>query len=372
MCLLIHKPAATTFTDEELRDFYKRNNDGFGFMYPKEGRLHIYKQVAPVESFIAAFREREDKEMFIHLRMRTHGDVDIHNCHPYPVLTREEGKALGPVWLMHNGVLSHGNDKDRSKSDTWHYINDVLRPVLLPNPLLLLVPEFQRLLAKDIGTSNKFALATANGDFIILNKSSGTEHKEAWFSNTYAWSGPFRSYSQGAGYAGYAARGRHYVAGQGWQDEEWDWNYAGGTTSSQAGSAATPKTVGTEPARKVQADTVHKLVENDEWTILSQILENMAPGARRTQIISDVTTLFFGTLKDRGLEQAYRDLSVEDIHKVIKADADFFVVLFKTIYDGDEKDEQYITSEIALCIVDANASKKGRRAAAAAIKAASK
>lgn len=371
MCLLIHKPAATTFTDEELRDFYKRNNDGFGFMYPKEGRLHIYKQVAPVESFIAAFREREDKEMFIHLRMRTHGDVDIHNCHPYPVLTREEGKALGPVWLMHNGVLSSGNDKDKSKSDTWHYINDVLRPILLPNPVLLLVPEFQRLLAKDIGAANKFALATANGDFIILNKSSGTEHKEAWFSNTYAWSAPFRSYSQGTGYA---ARGRHFVAGQGWQDDYDDWHvYSRGTTPGQAtGTAAQPTTVGTEPARKALADTVHKLVENDEWSILGQILENMAPGARRTQIISDVTTLFFGTLKDHGLEEAYRDLSVDDIHKVIKADPDFFTILFKTIYEGDEKDQQYITSEIALCIMDAAASKKSRRAAAAAIKAASK
>lgn len=370
MCLLIHKPAATTFTDEELRDFYKRNNDGFGFMYPKEGRLHIYKQVAPVESFIAAFREREDEEMFIHLRMRTHGDVDIHNCHPYPVLTREEGKALGPVWLMHNGVLSSGNDKDRSKSDTWHYINDVLRPILLPNPVLLLVPEFQRLIASAIGTNNKFALATANGDFIILNKSSGTEHKEAWFSNTYAWSGPFRSYSQGTGYA---ARGRHYVAGQGWQGDEWDWNYAGGTSPSQAtGTAAQPTTVSTEPARKLRADTVYKMIEEDEWLLLGEVLAKMSPGTRRTEIVTDLTTLFFGMLRDRGLEEAYRDLSVQDIHKVIRADPDFFVVLFKSIYEGTEKDQQYITSEIALCIMDTAASKKSRAAAKSAIKAASK
>jgi hypothetical protein len=187
MCLIIHKPAGVDFTDEQLRDFYKQNDDGYGFMHSEGGTLKIHKSLGDDDAFIAAFRARVQYECLIHLRMRTHGEIDLDNCHPYEVLTRAEGGEMGGVWMMHNGVLSHGNAADKNFSDTWHYARDWLAPLLRKYPELLLDKTFQGLVGNDIGMSNKFVFMTSRGDVVIINREQGTQKDGCWFSNTYAW-----------------------------------------------------------------------------------------------------------------------------------------------------------------------------------------
>lgn len=159
-------------------------------MHSEDGKLRIHKSLGGAERFIETFRARyENKECLIHLRMKTHGKIDLENCHPYEVLNAQEGGELGAVWMMHNGVLSTGYmSGDNRKSDTWHYIKNRLAPLLRRNPKFLMYPEMQQLLERDIGSNNKFALMCSRGDVFILNRSSGTQWKGAWFSNTYAWS----------------------------------------------------------------------------------------------------------------------------------------------------------------------------------------
>lgn len=188
ICLIVWKPKTTLFHDTWLRDFYKRNDDGFGIMFAEDGKLYVHKSLGDADRFIEVFRLYQDKELLIHTRMRTHGKVDLDNCHPYEVLTREEGGAFGPVWMMHNGVLSIGNDSDRDKSDTWHYIKNFLRPILLEAPALLLNPSFQHLMGSHIGGGNKFTFMTSTGEVVIINRGSGVMWNDAWMSNTYAWS----------------------------------------------------------------------------------------------------------------------------------------------------------------------------------------
>ncbi len=187
MCLLIHKPANVTFTDEELRDFYTRNQDGYGVMYAEDGKLHSQKALGSVDDWVAFFRSHEHRELCVHLRMRTHGDIDLTNCHPYPVYGFEGEAVAMPMLLMHNGVLATGNAKDPSKSDTWHYIRDWLRPLLNAAPELVHTPQFSKVIGAHIG-NNRFALMTHDGRVQIVNKYQGVEYKGAWFSNTYAWS----------------------------------------------------------------------------------------------------------------------------------------------------------------------------------------
>jgi hypothetical protein len=187
MCLLLHKPANVTFNDAQLTDMYTRNKDGFGVMYAEDDALYTDKGIGDVKAWIRFFKRHAHREACFHLRMRTHGDVDLENCHPYDVFGFDKEAYTMPIALMHNGILSSGNKKDTTKSDTWHYIRDIIRPLLKASPALLHEPVFEELVADHIGGNNKFALMDASGKVVILNKNRGVEWGGAWFSNTYAW-----------------------------------------------------------------------------------------------------------------------------------------------------------------------------------------
>lgn len=181
MCLLVQQPATVSFTDAFLSDVYGKNRDGLGIMYAEAGKLHVYKCLpANADDFIAFYREHGDRRACIwHARMRTHGDVDKDNCHPYHV--------IDDIWLSHNGVLSTGNSDDETKSDTWHFIKHVLRPALAHNPDLMLDKSWLSFIGDLIGGGNKFGLMRSDGKSAIINRRSGVEFMQSWVSNTYAW-----------------------------------------------------------------------------------------------------------------------------------------------------------------------------------------
>lgn len=181
MCILIHHPVGTIFSVEQLNDFYTKNSDGFGAIVKRGDTVDVIKSVGSIEEIMSLYHAHvAGYEAIIHYRMRTHGEIDISNCHPYEVVPG--------IWMAHNGVLSTGNSKDARMSDTWHYIQDYLKPLLERDPSLIMQPAFQRLVADHIGTNNRFGFMTQDGDAVILNRTSGVEHDGIWYSNTYAWS----------------------------------------------------------------------------------------------------------------------------------------------------------------------------------------
>ena len=186
MCLLVTQTADVKFDDDFLAGVYMKNSDGIGVMFSDNNRLMIKKFLPKTEKqFIQFYRDHiEGRDCSWHARMRTHGDIDMNNCHPYPVLTKDDGY---PLYLAHNGVLHTGNNADTRKSDTWHFINDFLRPMLLKNPEFFTHPAFSELIGEYIGSGNKFVLLDAYGNMVTINKERGVEHNGAWLSNTYAW-----------------------------------------------------------------------------------------------------------------------------------------------------------------------------------------
>lgn len=189
MCLLVtQNKTSPALTDEWLIDFYSYNSDGVGVMYSEDGSL-IIEKVLPKDAhaFIQFYRTHiEGKTCAYHLRMRTHGDTDLENCHPYEVLNRQDHGI--DLWLMHNGILSTGNSADTTKSDTWHYIRNYLRPMLENNPDFAFHPKFAEIVGAHIGTSNKFVLMDNNGRTATINQSEGVYWGGLWLSNEYAWS----------------------------------------------------------------------------------------------------------------------------------------------------------------------------------------
>ena len=193
MCILIHHPANVSFSDELLNDFYAHNSDGFGAMYSEGGKLVIVKTLGKPQEINALYKDAlKGRECIIHYRMKTHGDIDMENCHPY--------KVTDDIWMAHNGILAMGNPVDKTKSDTWHFIKYILRPALEANPMLIFDVDYQQYLEEMIGGSNKFAFMHSNGESVVLNYDAGVEHEGAWLSNTYAWSA--HKHGHGARYRG--------------------------------------------------------------------------------------------------------------------------------------------------------------------------
>ena len=180
MCILIHHPKDSCFRSEQLMDFYSKNSDGFGAIVKKGDTVEVIKSVGKYEEIEDLYYEQVAcHEAVIHFRMKTHGEIDLANCHPYEVMPG--------LWMAHNGILHTGNSADPKMSDTWHYIQDYLRPMLEMKPELLQLEAFQKMIGNHIGGSNKFGFMDQDGNTVIINRTSGVEHEGIWYSNTYAW-----------------------------------------------------------------------------------------------------------------------------------------------------------------------------------------
>lgn len=228
MCLLITGPAAsikTLYADGTvLRDVYDSNSDGLGAMFAKDGKLHIRKVLPKTVQDAAAFIDAlpDTGELALHWRMRTHGAIDLTQCHPYEV---NEG-----TWMMHNGILSTGNKADPTKSDTWHFINDYLKDM---PPDVLHNENVAEMIGDYIG-SNRFAIMSSDGRLTVVNRSQGIEHEELWFSNTYAWTPSLVIPS----YRGNSFRGGAYT----WDSRDYEsyWTgLSGGSHHSPTGQGST-------------------------------------------------------------------------------------------------------------------------------------
>lgn len=188
MCILIHHPKDACFTSEQLADFYSKNSDGFGAIVKNGNTVEVIKNVGSLAEIEDLYYDQVAcHEAVIHFRMKTHGEIDIANCHPYEVVPG--------IWMAHNGVLRTGNAKDPKMSDTWHYIQDFLKPMLQAHPELMTNPGFIKFVGDHIGPSNKFALMNEKGDVSIINRESGYDFWDlankdltVWYSNTYAFS----------------------------------------------------------------------------------------------------------------------------------------------------------------------------------------
>ena len=183
MCLL------TTSTLDDLKSVFLADNgvlestfcanpDGLGVMYYHSGELHV-QRVLPrsldeARAFLKALPDG-DGPVACHWRMRTHGHIDLENCHPYEV---KPG-----VYLAHNGILHTGNDADPSKSDTWHFIRRYLAHLPVD---VLHDPAFGEMLGGFI-RNNRFAIMSEDGRLTVINRNQGVETHGVWFSNTYAW-----------------------------------------------------------------------------------------------------------------------------------------------------------------------------------------
>ena len=193
MCLIaVASKDRSQIPSVNLENAHRRNSDAWGVMYPKgDGTLVLLKDV----SDHAAFRKHwldvpTGRPVAAHFRFATHGAKDLGMAHPFPLLVDENGDVV--LAMMHNGVLSGWSDfKERSLSDTYIFLRDVLTPQLVDNPDLVKSNGWRQAMGAIIGNPNKFVFMEGDGSTYIVNDYQGKWEKGGvWYSNTYSIESP--------------------------------------------------------------------------------------------------------------------------------------------------------------------------------------
>lgn len=314
MCLILTGSSAeirSTLLNTKfmLADIYDANADGLGIMYKNKRGLKVVKVLPSTLREVTEFIDRlpqDDRPMAMHWRMKTHGKIDLTNCHPYDVGTK------GQLAYMHNGILATGNASDATKSDTWHFARDFLDEAADAGTDVFHTAGFLNLVGEYIG-DNRFVFMDDQGRMSIVNKEQGIEHGGLWFSNTYAWE-PSRLIP------GYRSK---YAALGGWagawdyensrwkdfdDDADWDKYYArrNGTTPSLATSSKQVKGMGinddvgrdfAEAVNTSDQKAAQAILNGHPYSALSFLFNRFAPKRTSQSINADTTAIAVEIIK---------------------------------------------------------------------------
>lgn len=190
MCIILLDKVGGSVTEAQIRNMFTRNGDGLGII-PLTGRKReAFKVGNPqsVDEVLEVWSRFKDEPYAAHLRLKTHGEIDEANCHPYPLWDDNH-------WLFHNGVLGVVPEIDKKMSDTWHLAEYFLKPIGKKLFQLLEDEQFRFSLGKMIGPTNKLVFVSPLAVHII-NEQAGTWRNEnnLWLSNLLAVDTPHYGY----------------------------------------------------------------------------------------------------------------------------------------------------------------------------------
>ena len=189
MCLLIYASPGSTPSKKSLRTAGVNNPDGFGFALAVGNKI-IHHRSMDLDDTIGLFHdlraEYPKAHAMFHLRITTHGNTSIDNCHPFVV---DDGIVLG-----HNGMLPI---KERDgMSDTRQFAEEWL-PELGIADTLDNMDNFTEL-EKFAAGSKLVVLSTseqlAKPVYIINEKDGHWEHGVWYSNNSYKYEWYSRSY----------------------------------------------------------------------------------------------------------------------------------------------------------------------------------
>ena len=176
MCLVIHKPRDARVPEALLESAARFNPDGFGIMWFDASGIDLRRRSRTrVSELIRLYRERQAFECVLHLRYRTRGSVDLENTQPM--------RITNDIYMVHNGTVDVRLRKD-GRSDTWHLVEDYLRPILRRRPEVLYDSAFERLSRAWAGAHNRFVFMDARrSTTVVVNRESGIAWGDLWLSN---------------------------------------------------------------------------------------------------------------------------------------------------------------------------------------------
>lgn len=139
MCIIAIKPAGIEMPAiATIENMWYNNPDGAGFMYAKDGAVHIEKGFMKLKSLKSALKKLEknidttNTPLVMHFRITTSGGTSPENCHPFPVSEKlpllQMKKSKAPLAVAHNGIIDIKLSQ-KDISDTMEYIISQLAPL---------------------------------------------------------------------------------------------------------------------------------------------------------------------------------------------------------------------------------------------------
>jgi hypothetical protein len=163
-------------TEESLNNCWMANDDGAGVAWAYKGQLYVFKELKNFDTFYNYYNKLvetigNESPMILHFRIKTHGPINLSNCHPFLV---NENLAM-----VHNGILSIDVPKDSTDSDTAVFNKIILRKLpedfLNNGAIITLLEKFC------IGS--KLIFLDSLGNYKIINEKSGDWIDGIWYSN---------------------------------------------------------------------------------------------------------------------------------------------------------------------------------------------
>lgn len=207
MCIIIAKDKNNRLpSKKELKECFKNNHDGAGFMYVKNKQVVIDKGYMTENAFMNRYQELckefnnfKDKCLVIHCRIGTGGTNSAKNTHPYAI-TNHVWKLHSTytkcnVGIAHNGIIRDYipfNDK-RDINDTQNFIMSYLYRIYKYDKDFY-KREYQRK-AIDEMSSSKFAILDKDENLYLIGYF--IKDNNLSFSNTsyQSWEDRYKSYS---------------------------------------------------------------------------------------------------------------------------------------------------------------------------------
>lgn len=167
MCLMIHKPPYAVIPESLIRIARAYDGGSSGLMgIGKDRRLLLERRHRlNVNELLVLEPELRGAEYVLHLCQPRRDDSVSSNVYPFEVT---EG-----IYLMHSGALRL-KARVPGKSDTWHLVHDLLRPLVTRWDSLFEDPSFAALwsvLEEGLRPDNRLALlGYPRRRFIIINR----------------------------------------------------------------------------------------------------------------------------------------------------------------------------------------------------------
>ena len=133
MCVIFYQTKEqASFTYEEIQNAALTNPDGMGLMWNDGKSIKFRKGYFNVKNFyddyISIRKMPTTKDIALHFRIGTGSNVDVANCHPFPItsvnkrLKARQGSC--DVGVMMNGIIGSST---KEFSDTALYVRDNLK-----------------------------------------------------------------------------------------------------------------------------------------------------------------------------------------------------------------------------------------------------
>lgn len=349
MCLIAVKTSPNeTFHYSAFQTAAKRNSDGTGIMYPKDGRI-IHRKLG------GKLSDEENKSLYdefiaqpkaaLHVRFTTHGKTDNDNAHPFEILSIDKGDPVD-LFLMHNGVISGAPKVKEGMSDTWHFVEFMLKPMLKADPYAVVNPYIKAMIKDFIGAC-RLTFMYGDGTVVLVEDNQcnrDPQYGGVWLSNrsylTPSYTAP-NQYSRNSASQDYTPsrqRGNYGYS----RDDDYSTANKGGSTGKVDDTPCQNKTTETKEVPTSDKKTEGVGGASDKGTPSSQSVNSSATTTGTqgkainkanlpSEVISKISSLMLDatTLHDVLEILAYQ--TNDDIETVVTHDAALAIEIFEMI-----------------------------------------